>query len=104
MRATAASFHAPAGSASRCIVGQRRAPARTRTDRRVIHHDAAQRQEVEHLAGQVEQRRRAVTAVLELAEDLKDTTIEVLLRKSHLEVGLEALLGQEPHRRRQRQS
>jgi hypothetical protein len=39
-----------------------------------------------------------------LADDLKDSTIEALLRNSDLEVGLEALLGQEPHRRRRRQS
>jgi hypothetical protein len=64
----------------------------------------AQRQEVDRLAGQVEQWRSAVAAVLELADDLKDSTIEALLRKSDLEVGLEALLGQEPHRRRQPQS
>ena len=63
-----------------------------------------QRQEVDRLAGQVEQWRSAVAAVLELADDLKDNTIESLLRKSDLEVGLEALLGQEPHRRRRRQS
>jgi len=62
----------------------------------------AQRQEVDRLASQVEQWRGAVAAVLELAEDLKDSTIEALLRKSDLEVGLEALLDQEPHRRRQR--
>jgi hypothetical protein len=57
---------------------------------------------VDRLAGQVEQWRSAVAAVLELADDLKDSTIQVLLRKSDLEVGLEALLGKEPHRRRQR--
>jgi len=65
----------------------------------------AQRQEVNHLAGQVEQWRSAIAAVLELADELKDNTIEALLRKSDLEVGVEALLGQEPHRRgRRRQS
>ena len=62
----------------------------------------AQRQEVDRLAGQVEQWRSAVVVVLELADELKDNTIEALLRKSDLEVGLEALLGQEPHRRRPR--
>ena len=64
----------------------------------------AQRQEVEHLASQVEQWRSAAAAVLELADDLKDNIIEAMLRKSDLEVGLEALLGREPHRRRWRQS
>jgi hypothetical protein len=59
---------------------------------------------VDRLAGQVEQWRSAVVAVLELADDLKDNTMESLLRKSDLEVGLEALLGQEPHRHRRRQS
>jgi len=33
----------------------------------------------------------------------KDNTIEALMRKSDAEVGLEALLGQEPHRRRRQQ-
>src|SRR6266542_3379031 len=60
----------------------------------------AQRQEVERLASQVEQWRSEVAAVLELAEELKDNTIEALVRKSDLELGVEALLGQEPHRRR----
>jgi len=59
----------------------------------------AQRQEVERLVSQVEQWRSAVAAVLELADELKDSTIEALLRKSDLEVGLEALLSQEPHHR-----
>ena len=36
----------------------------------------AQRQEVDRLAGQVEQWRSAVVTVLELAEDLQDSTIE----------------------------
>ena len=43
-------------------------------------------------------------AILELADELKNKTIDALLRKSDLEVGLEALLGQEPHHRRRRQS
>ena len=64
----------------------------------------AQRQEVERLAVQVEEWRREVVAILELVDELNDNTIEALLRKSDLEVGLEALLGREPHRRRQRQS
>ena len=60
-------------------------------------------QEVERLAVQVEAWRREVAAILELADELKDNTIEALLRKSDLEVGLEVLLGQEPHRRRRQQ-
>ena len=62
----------------------------------------AQRQEIERLVGQVEAWRREVAAILELADELQDNTIEALLRKSDAEVGLETLLGQEPHRRRQR--
>lgn len=58
---------------------------------------------MERLASQVEQWRSEVAAVLELAEALKDKTIEALLGKSDLELGMEALLGQEPHRRRRRQ-
>jgi hypothetical protein len=53
----------------------------------------AQGQEVEYLAGQVEAWRREVAAILQLADELQDNTIEALLRKSDLEVGLEALLG-----------
>ena len=60
-------------------------------------------QEVERLAVQVEAWRSEVAAILELADELKDNTIEALLRKSDLEVGLEVLLGQEPHRRRRQQ-
>ena len=41
----------------------------------------AQRQEVDRLPGQVEQWRRAVASVLELADDLKDSAIEAQLRK-----------------------
>jgi hypothetical protein len=62
----------------------------------------AQLSEVERLAVHVEAWRREVEAILELADELKDTTIEALLRKSDLEVGLEAPLGQEPYRRRRR--
>ena len=63
----------------------------------------AQRHEVEGLVGQVDEWRREVAAILQLADELQANTIEALLRKSDLEVGLEALLGQEPHRRRRRQ-
>jgi hypothetical protein len=62
----------------------------------------AQRREVEHLAVQVQAWRREVVAILELADELQANTIEALMRKSDAEVGLEALLGQEPHRRRRR--
>jgi hypothetical protein len=54
----------------------------------------AQRQEVARLAGQVVAWRREVTAILELVADEKDNTIEALMRKSDLEVGIEALLSQ----------
>ena len=65
------------------------------------HFAAASAVEEECLAGQVEEWRREVAAILGLADEPKDNTIEVL-RKSDLEVGLEALLGQEPRRRRRR--
>jgi len=62
--------------------------------------DSVQRREVERLSGQVERWWREVTAVLELADELKDNTIEALMRKSDLELGIEALLGRKPPRRR----
>jgi hypothetical protein len=42
----------------------------------------AQQQEIERLVGQVEAWRREVAAILELADELQDNTIEALLRKS----------------------
>lgn len=65
--------------------------------------DSGKRQEIERLSGQVKQWRSEVAAVLQLADVLKDQTIEALLRKSDLELGIEALLGQKPGRRRRGQ-
>jgi len=51
----------------------------------------------------VEDWRREVTEVLKLADELKNQTIEALMRKSDLELGIEALLGQQPGGRRRGQ-
>jgi len=56
--------------------------------------DGKQRQEIERLSTQVKSWRSEVATVLELADELKDQTIEALMRKSDLELGIEALLGQ----------
>lgn len=53
----------------------------------------AQRQEVERLAGQMLQLHEVVTAILRLAEQLKERTIEKVLAKSDAELGLEMLLS-----------
>jgi len=52
----------------------------------------AQRQEVERLAGQVLQLHEVITAILRLADELKEGTIEKQLAKSDVELGIEALL------------
>jgi hypothetical protein len=54
--------------------------------------ETAQRAEVEHLTGQLARLRDTLTTVLALAEQLKATTIEAILAKSDLELGLEFLL------------
>jgi hypothetical protein len=53
----------------------------------------AQRQEVEHLAGQMLQLHEVIGAILRLAEQLKERTIEKVLAKSDVELGLETLLS-----------
>jgi hypothetical protein len=53
----------------------------------------SQRQEVARLSGQVPRIRERISAILALAEELKGGTIEAVLGKSDLEVGLEFLLG-----------
>jgi hypothetical protein len=53
----------------------------------------SQRQEVTRLSGQIPRIRERISAILALAEELKGGTIETVLRKSDLEVGLEFLLG-----------
>lgn len=57
----------------------------------------AQRQEVQHLEHQILLLHEAVEAILTFAAGLKGRTIEALLAKSDLEVGLEWLLGDTDH-------
>jgi hypothetical protein len=49
----------------------------------------AQRREVERLSGQLARNRDVDAAILTLAENLKATTIDAILAKSDLELGLE---------------
>ena len=53
----------------------------------------SQREEVDRLAAQIPTLRERITALLALAEELKGGTIETVLAKSDLELGLEWLLG-----------
>ncbi len=53
----------------------------------------AQRQEVERLASQMLQLHEVISAILRLAEQLKERTIEKVLAKSDVELGLETLLS-----------
>jgi hypothetical protein len=53
----------------------------------------AQREEVDRLAARIPTISKRITAILVLAEELKKGTIETLLAKSDLELGLEWLLG-----------
>jgi signal transduction histidine kinase len=52
----------------------------------------AQRRELDRLEGQLERLRAVLDDILKLAEELKQGTIERVLAKSDLELGLEALL------------
>ena len=52
----------------------------------------AQRRELDRLEGQLGRLRAVLSAILELVEELKQGTIERVLAKSDLELGLEALL------------
>ena len=56
------------------------------------HPSFAQRRELDRLEGQLDGLRRVLTDILELAEELKQGTIERVLAESDLELGLEALL------------
>ena len=56
------------------------------------HPTDAQRRELDRLEGQLESLRAVLTNILELAEELQQGTIERVLAKSDLELGLEALL------------
>lgn len=53
----------------------------------------SQRQEVERLASQMLQLHEVISAILRLAEQLKERTIEKVLAKSDVELGLETLLS-----------
>jgi hypothetical protein len=53
----------------------------------------AQREAVDRLAAQLPTIRERIAAILALAEELKDGTIEVVLAKSDVELGLEWLLN-----------
>jgi hypothetical protein len=53
----------------------------------------AQRREVDRLGRQVARNRDVAAAILALAEELKATTIDAILAKSDLELGLELLTG-----------
>lgn len=52
----------------------------------------AQRRELDRLEGQLERLRAVLSDILALAEELKQSTIERVLAKSDLELGIEALL------------
>jgi hypothetical protein len=53
----------------------------------------AQRQALERLSGQLTRLRGVLASILALAEELKQGTIETVLRKRDIELGLEVLLG-----------
>jgi hypothetical protein len=55
-----------------------------------------QRREVERLAGQMLQLHEVITAMLRLADELQEGTIEKQLAKSDVELGIEALLRSWP--------
>lgn len=52
----------------------------------------AQRRELDRLEGQLERLRAVLEDILKLAEELKQGTIERVMAKSDLELGIEALL------------
>jgi len=56
----------------------------------------AQRLEVERLSGQLAHNRDVDAAILTLAQNLKATTIDAILSKSDLELGLEVLTERSP--------
>jgi signal transduction histidine kinase len=56
------------------------------------HPSDAQRRELDRLEGQLERLRKVLSDILALAEELKQGTIERVLAKSDLELGIEALL------------
>jgi hypothetical protein len=54
----------------------------------------AQSEEVTRLEGQVEKLRATLINILDLADEVKDHTIDKLLEKDDVELGLEFLLGE----------
>jgi signal transduction histidine kinase len=52
---------------------------------------STQRRERDRLEGQIERLRSVLSDILELAEELKQGTLERVLAKSDLELGIEAL-------------
>ena len=52
----------------------------------------AQQTEVERLQGQMKRLREVITAILALADELKERTIEKVMAKSDVELGLEFLM------------
>lgn len=52
----------------------------------------AQKKEVERLMGQMKRLHEVITAILALADELKERTIEKVMAKSDFELGVEALL------------
>lgn len=52
----------------------------------------AQCEEIEHLTGQMSRLQEVIDAILTLADELKQGTIEKMMSKSDAELGLETLL------------
>ena len=63
---------------------------------------AAQRQEVERLVAQMQELHTVLAAILELAKELEQGTIERQLAKSDLELGMEVLRNPDLLRRNER--
>lgn len=55
-----------------------------------------QRQQIEQMSEQLKQIKPGLVEILEIAEDVKDKTIESILGKSDLEVALDVLSGKMP--------
>ena len=63
---------------------------------RTLALTAAQRAEVDRLAGELSPWRAVVEMTLQLAAELKAGTIDAIMRKDDAELGLEVLLGLRP--------
>ncbi len=62
-------------------------------------HHRPQRKEVERLAGQMLKLKEQIAVILELADELAKGTIEKVMAKSDLELGLAFLLNSNKFRR-----